>query len=65
MQNDLKSTTSAKLTYKWNVLDTNTESQGAQVSITGPACSADYTGDIHMQVWKDNAYGTFMLWPTP
>jgi hypothetical protein len=63
VSNDLKSTSTFTYTSKWNVMDTAKETEGGTINITGPSCSANYTGLIHMQVWKDNAYGTFMLWP--
>lgn len=61
--NDMKSSATVTLTSKWNVLDTQKQSQSATIAITGPSCSANYTGLTNMQVWKDNAYGTFMFWP--
>jgi sugar lactone lactonase YvrE len=60
---DMKSSQTATWTSKWNVLNTTTENQTATASITGPQYSAGYNGDIEMQVWKDNIYGTFMFYP--
>jgi hypothetical protein len=63
--NDFKNTATATITAKYNVLDMSSQEQSADAIIWGPSCSAGYTGGIHEQVWKDNAFGTFMWWTTP
>lgn len=47
----------------WSSTVNNGTTYDATVSLTGPTYSADYTGPIDFQVWRDNVYGTLMLYP--
>jgi hypothetical protein len=50
-------------TYQWSTTRTNTTSQSASLSVTGPAASDNYTGPTEFVVFQDNIYGTFMFYP--
>jgi hypothetical protein len=50
-------------TDSWNSTVTSTATNAANLSITGPATSDNYTGPTEFQVWRDNVYGSFMFYP--
>jgi len=50
-------------TQQWSTTRTNTTSQSASLSVTGPAASDNYTGPTEFVVYQDNIYGTFMFYP--
>ena len=67
---DLKQSQSMTWTDGWNSLTTNMTGQTNQVSVTGPAYCAPgsttctpYTGPQEFNVYQDNIFGTFMMYP--
>lgn len=47
---------------KWSTIETNTTTQTANYSVTGPQYTDNYQGPTSFQVYKDNVYGTFMFY---
>jgi hypothetical protein len=62
-----KVTASTTFTYTntWSSTVTTGTTQSANFTIYRPLYTDGYTGDINMQIWKDNVYGTFMFYPVP
>ncbi len=58
---DLNNTKTTTWTNKWSETQTNTVSQNAAYSITGPLATDNYTGPTGYEVWQDNVYGTFVF----
>jgi hypothetical protein len=50
-------------THEWSTTRTNTSSQSASLSVTGPAATDNYTGPTEFVVYQDNIFGTFMFYP--
>ena len=48
---------------QWSTTRTNTNTQSASFSVTGPAATDNYTGPTEFVVFQDNIYGTFMFYP--
>ncbi|MGA7216912.1 MAG: hypothetical protein WBX38_01275 [Candidatus Sulfotelmatobacter sp.] len=63
MSFDWKESTTFTWVDSWNTLMTQMMSQSNTVSITGP--TAPYTGPNEFNVYQDNVYGTFMVYPVP
>jgi len=60
---DWKQSTTFTWVDQWNTLTTQMTGQAASVSITGP--TVPYNGPDEFNVFVDNVYGTFMVYPVP
>jgi hypothetical protein len=60
---DIKTSNTLTWTNQWSKTRTNTTTQSASLSVTGPAASDNYTGPTEFVVFQDNIYGTFMFFP--
>lgn len=60
---DFKQSTTFTWTDQWNNTTTNMTGQSTTVQIVGPDSS--YTGPNEFNVFQDNVYGAFMVYPVP
>lgn len=60
---DLSDASTATPQSGWSGTDTQKVGQCATISITGPPAGSGYAGPTEFNVYQDNIYGTFMIWP--